>query len=407
MTSEKKIEANRLNAQRSTGPRSEEGKARVSRNPMRHGLCSRDVLLAQEDAGEFAELLRQFVADLQPRDLLERIAVDRIAGEYWRLGRASRLERDWMEAAMEEEAGLIEGLFKDEDPAAVPSLRLGDAVKHDFCEGLFDRLRRYEGRLDRSLGRQLAELAKLRKRKDEELAPDTSSHVDANQDSPAAVPDSRGTGVSPVDHLQGRGAHATHGPAAHAAADQGAIDPQPPAAADAETLPAPATADSAESQGHGQASGQAQAAAQCPASHGSQTTGIVAPGGLPSSTPADWAPVSREEPSPASKANRLRLAAERIARDGQRVRREDKPATRLDGRGRLEPTTCCSTITPALANRDPWPRAEQSQTDRPKPAERRKYTPEENAYLHQRLKEICEKAKQRELAIAAGDTLPP
>ena len=38
MTSNRQIEANRGNAKRSTGPKSEEGKTRSSRNSLRHGL---------------------------------------------------------------------------------------------------------------------------------------------------------------------------------------------------------------------------------------------------------------------------------------------------------------------------------------------------------------------------------
>ena len=51
MASEAQIAANRANAQRSTGPRSEEGKARVAQNGLKHGLCSTRVLLPGEDGG--------------------------------------------------------------------------------------------------------------------------------------------------------------------------------------------------------------------------------------------------------------------------------------------------------------------------------------------------------------------
>src|SRR5262249_35903780 len=51
MTSERKIAANRRNAQRSSGPRTVRGKLRVSRNALRHGLAAatlRDVGIAAE-----------------------------------------------------------------------------------------------------------------------------------------------------------------------------------------------------------------------------------------------------------------------------------------------------------------------------------------------------------------------
>jgi hypothetical protein len=53
MTTERQIEANRQNAHASTGPRTPEGKAKVSRNPEKHGLFSRQVVIEGEDAAEF------------------------------------------------------------------------------------------------------------------------------------------------------------------------------------------------------------------------------------------------------------------------------------------------------------------------------------------------------------------
>jgi hypothetical protein len=49
MMSDKKIEANRRNALKSTGPRTTEGKAAVRLNALRHGLRSEEVLLSGED----------------------------------------------------------------------------------------------------------------------------------------------------------------------------------------------------------------------------------------------------------------------------------------------------------------------------------------------------------------------
>jgi hypothetical protein len=45
MSSDKQVAANRLNAQRSTGPRTPAGKARVSFNALKHGLTGREVVL--------------------------------------------------------------------------------------------------------------------------------------------------------------------------------------------------------------------------------------------------------------------------------------------------------------------------------------------------------------------------
>jgi hypothetical protein len=55
MTSEKKAEANRRNALKSTGPKTPEGKAAVSLNALKHGLLSQEILLPREDE----EVLRE------------------------------------------------------------------------------------------------------------------------------------------------------------------------------------------------------------------------------------------------------------------------------------------------------------------------------------------------------------
>jgi hypothetical protein len=49
MTSFRQIEANRSNALRSTGPKTEDGKRRSRRNAVRHGLTAETIILALED----------------------------------------------------------------------------------------------------------------------------------------------------------------------------------------------------------------------------------------------------------------------------------------------------------------------------------------------------------------------
>jgi hypothetical protein len=57
MTSPKQLEANRTNAKHSSGPKSTNGKARSSRNALKHGLVSSEIVIWDEDADQF-ELLR-------------------------------------------------------------------------------------------------------------------------------------------------------------------------------------------------------------------------------------------------------------------------------------------------------------------------------------------------------------
>ncbi len=102
---ERRLAANRRNAQRSTGPRSPEGKARVRTNALKHGLLAREVLVLEGDGAEtradFDALLADLVAELQPRGVIEETLVERIATGYWRLRRAQRYEVGSIRAALD------------------------------------------------------------------------------------------------------------------------------------------------------------------------------------------------------------------------------------------------------------------------------------------------------------------
>src|SRR5579863_8350088 len=65
MISEKQLEANRANAQKSTGPKTEAGKKRSALNAFRHGLTGHVVVLTEEDREAFNQLSEKTMAELQ------------------------------------------------------------------------------------------------------------------------------------------------------------------------------------------------------------------------------------------------------------------------------------------------------------------------------------------------------
>jgi hypothetical protein len=88
-----RAEASRKNGAKSRGPKTPEGKARSSRNALKHGLRAvRYVVLPDEDPGEFAALEEALEDELAPEGALQRILVGRIARAAWRLDRAERIE---------------------------------------------------------------------------------------------------------------------------------------------------------------------------------------------------------------------------------------------------------------------------------------------------------------------------
>ena len=160
MASRKQIAANRLNAKLSTGPRTDEGKARSRMNSVRHGLLAERVMVVEDgELQDFIELHEHLLEELDPVGRLEEGLVDRIASLMWRLDRAAHIERGL----------LMVGRGPDELP---PAARLALAVRRDSLDAqALERVGRYEGRLERSLFRCLHELERLQARRVGEPVP--------------------------------------------------------------------------------------------------------------------------------------------------------------------------------------------------------------------------------------------
>src|SRR6201987_2478539 len=92
MTSFRQIQANRRNAQLSTGPVTEEGKRRSRQNAVRHGLTAETVIDALEDAEDYAAFEMAVTADYDAQSAVERELVLRLASLLWRLRRATAIE---------------------------------------------------------------------------------------------------------------------------------------------------------------------------------------------------------------------------------------------------------------------------------------------------------------------------
>ena len=92
MATQKQLEANRLNAKRSTGPKSGEGKRVVAQNALKHGVFSKQILLNGESKKEFEALKMEFYDQFQPQGFLERLFCERTLTAAWRLSRVTQME---------------------------------------------------------------------------------------------------------------------------------------------------------------------------------------------------------------------------------------------------------------------------------------------------------------------------
>jgi hypothetical protein len=92
MTSDRKKEANRENAQLSTGPKTAEGKRAIRHNALKHGILAKATLLPNEDPELFSTLREELRSSIDPVGELEETLVEMIASCAWRLRRLLQAE---------------------------------------------------------------------------------------------------------------------------------------------------------------------------------------------------------------------------------------------------------------------------------------------------------------------------
>jgi len=111
MTTVKQIEANRLNALRSTGPRTEDGKQRSRCNAIRHGLTAETVIVGLEDIEDYEAFEATIIADYDARSAVEREFVLRLASVLWRLRRAAGIETSLFQSATKQSVQFQSKIF--------------------------------------------------------------------------------------------------------------------------------------------------------------------------------------------------------------------------------------------------------------------------------------------------------
>ena len=99
MASLRQFRANQLNAQKSTGPTTAEGKAVARRNALKHGLAGSGIVLPEDEAEAVNERWAQWQSSLKPDDAYSDWMVERIACAAIRLERCEHHERALLELA--------------------------------------------------------------------------------------------------------------------------------------------------------------------------------------------------------------------------------------------------------------------------------------------------------------------
>jgi len=192
MATEAQVAANRRNAEKSTGPRTPEGKAAVSQNAVKHGLSAQCDVIRGEDQEEFELYREEMFWELNPAGTMESRLAERIVSLAWRLRRAERIQNEAFDALLAKASPLarltqsLRARGADQPPDDADGcdgdLALGRTVVRDFSSArVLDRLLMYERRIESSLYRTMAELRKLR-RAEKPQAHDTTTGCRTRRD---------------------------------------------------------------------------------------------------------------------------------------------------------------------------------------------------------------------------------
>jgi hypothetical protein len=158
-----KLAANRQNAQHSTGPKTEAGKAQSRRNALKHGIFAANMFVYGENLGEYQELLDALREDLAPVGALEELLVEKIAICVWRGKRVLRCEG---------------GLVRSSVDYSEKEMRDWRALPIDWH--YLDRVLRYDGMMQRQLSSTLSQLERLQRVRSERQAVASVSDEDAD-----------------------------------------------------------------------------------------------------------------------------------------------------------------------------------------------------------------------------------
>jgi len=155
MISEKQLEANRRNAQHSTGPKTVEGKAHSSRNNLRHGLTGQISLLPTEDRAAHDAFCDELIDGFNPETPIERQLAQSVAEDSWRLNRACAIENNMFALGHSGERRELQ-------------IALADAKCFADHANQFNLLTIYEQRINRNLQRNLKLLRELQAERNEQ-----------------------------------------------------------------------------------------------------------------------------------------------------------------------------------------------------------------------------------------------
>jgi hypothetical protein len=147
---------NGVNAEKSTGPKTPEGKQRASMNAFKHGLTGNRILLQTHEHEAYRQLTNALNKDLQPKAELERQLVQKLIDCHTRLNRIAALDGNILNFSLTQNETAADHDDALETIAAQCRAWIENADS-------FEKLGRYEARISRQLLQYTAELERLQK----------------------------------------------------------------------------------------------------------------------------------------------------------------------------------------------------------------------------------------------------
>ena len=158
MSSIPKIESARANGARSRGPVTPEGRARSSKNAIKHGLSSRAIVLSNESESEFEKLLESYLAQFNPQSEIEASLVEQLVAARWRMERVWAIETSLLDLEMTEQEDAVDQKYESIDEVARTALAFRALCDNSRTLNL---LSRYESQFRRAGERALDSLLRL------------------------------------------------------------------------------------------------------------------------------------------------------------------------------------------------------------------------------------------------------
>ena len=170
MATPAQINANRLNARKSTGPRSDEGKAASRFNALQHGIDARSLVIPGEDPAELDALALDYHRQFHPDGPLENYLVETLIHADWTRRRYTRVQ-----------AQLLNLLLKAQQAAPAASESPLATVLQDDARGpnLLDKVRRQLVSSERSYFRALNALRRAQRERQAEQQSREDQEIEA------------------------------------------------------------------------------------------------------------------------------------------------------------------------------------------------------------------------------------